>query len=309
MTSLQKVIRIKPKLFLISKNIEHNRQKMGEIFSKKYISSCSKITSWNQLTVYQKHISIFLKFPQNFTENSEFVKNLHKIIIVGLFDLRKLLNLVIKLLFVLHGFSTMTSSIKILLFDLPGFKIVSNVTMLVLLYGAPIWADVINARQYRRMEMVLVQEKAALRCVSAYRTVSTEAVCVLAGITPIEIVADERRRVYSVTCWVKLKSAKALRVRREERQVTLRKWKERLSESFKGEWTHLLIRYLGAWLERGHGQINFYLTQVMSGHGVFNAYLFHMKLAESPNCSNCDRRGRDDDIWHTLFKCLAFQLY
>ncbi len=34
------------------------------------------------------------------------------------------LNLVIELLFVLHGFSTMTSSIKILLFDLHGFKIV-----------------------------------------------------------------------------------------------------------------------------------------------------------------------------------------
>ncbi len=41
---------------------------------------------------------------------------------LGLFNLRKLLNLVIKLLFVLHGFSTITSSIKILLFDLPGFN-------------------------------------------------------------------------------------------------------------------------------------------------------------------------------------------
>ncbi len=41
---------------------------------------------------------------------------------LGLFDLQKLLNLVIKLLFILHGFSTMTSSVKILLFDLRGFK-------------------------------------------------------------------------------------------------------------------------------------------------------------------------------------------
>ncbi len=45
------------------------------------------------------------------------------LLIVGLFDLQKLLNLVIKLLFVvLHGFSIMTSSIKIPLFDLPGFN-------------------------------------------------------------------------------------------------------------------------------------------------------------------------------------------
>ncbi len=94
--------------------------------------------------------------------------------------------------------------------------------------------------------MVSVQRKAALRCVSAYRTVSTEAVCVLAGIPLIEIVADERRMVYSATRRVKPKSAKALRVRCEERQVMFHKWKERLSESSKGEWTRLLIRNLDA---------------------------------------------------------------
>ncbi len=55
--------------------------------------------------------------------------------------------------------------------------------------------------------------------------------------------------------------------------------------------------------------MNFYLMQEMSGHGAFNAYLFRMKLVESPDCSNCDRRGRDDDAWHTLIECLAFQLY
>ncbi len=36
---------------------------------------------------------------------------------------------------------------------------------------------------------------------------------------------------------------------------------------------------------------------------------FRMKLAESPECTNCDRRGRDDDAWHTLFECPAFQRY
>ncbi len=55
--------------------------------------------------------------------------------------------------------------------------------------------------------------------------------------------------------------------------------------------------------------MNFYLTQAMSSQGAFNAYLFRMKLAESPECSNCDRRGRDDDAWHTPFECPAFQLY
>ncbi len=121
--------------------------------------------------------------------------------------------------------------------------------------------------------------------------------------TPIEIVADGRKWVYSVTHWNSLKSGKVLWVRYEERQITLHKWKEWLSE------THQLIHDLEMWLERGHGQMNFYQTQVMSGHGVYNAYLFRMKLAERPKCTNCDRRGRDDDAWHTLFECPTFQLY
>ncbi len=60
---------------------------------------------------------------------------------------------------------------------------------------------------------------------------------------------------------------------------------------------------------RGYGRIDFYLSQVMSGHGAFITGLLHMKLAESPECSNCDNRGRDDNAWHTLFGCLALQLF
>ncbi len=97
-------------------------------------------------------------------------------------------------------------------------------------------------KEYRRMEMVSVQQKAALRYVSAYRTVSRESVCVLADILLIKVVVDEPKRVYSVTRWINPKSGIALRVRHEERQVTPCKWKERFSGSVKGEWTHLLIR-------------------------------------------------------------------
>ncbi len=57
---------------------------------------------------------------------------------------------------------------------------------------------------------------------------------------------------------------------------------ERLFENSKGEWARLLVRNLDTWLDRGHRQMNFYLTQVMSSHGALNTYLFHMKLAESP---------------------------
>ncbi len=110
-------------------------------------------------------------------------------------------------------------------------KLLASVAMHVHLYGVLIWADTINTREYQRMKMVSVQEKAAWKCVSADRNVSSEAVCVLAGISLTEIVADERYRVYSSTCRINSKSRKALQVRCEERQVKLGKWKERLSGS------------------------------------------------------------------------------
>ncbi len=94
--------------------------------------------------------------------------------------------------------------------------------------------------------------------------------------TLIEIVVEERKRVNSS------KSAKVLWVRREERRVTLRKWKECLTQSSKEEWARLLIRNFDVWLERGHGQLNFYLTPVTYSHGAFNVYLFRMKPTESP---------------------------
>ncbi len=205
---------------------------------------------------------------------------------------------------VVAGISRLMSNLEVL--SEGKCKRLANVAMLVLLYEAPIWADAINAKKYWRTEMVSVQRKAVLRCVSTYRIVSTEAVCVLTGILPIEIVVDEHKRVYRATHQISSKSGKVLRVRLDERQVMLHKWKELLLGSSKGEWTHLLTHNLKVKLERCHGQTNFYLTQVMSGHRAFNVYLFHMKLAKSPECTNCDRRWWDDDAWLTLFECLAF---
>ncbi len=36
---------------------------------------------------------------------------------------------------------------------------------------------------------------------------------------------------------------------------------------------------------------------------------FPHKAGRKPDCSNCNRRGWDDDTWHTMFECPTFQLY
>ncbi len=116
------------------------------------------------------------------------------------------------------------------------------------------------------------------------------------GVLPVEIVPDEDKRLYSTAC-------KVLWVRCNERQVTLCKWEEQPSGSSIGKWTLLLIHNFRLWLERGHRYMDFYLSQIMFGHATFNAYLFRMKLVESPKCANGDRRRRDDAAWYIPFGC------
>ena len=155
--------------------------------------------------------------------------------------------------------------------------------------------------------MEKIHRRAALRCVSAYRTVSTEALCVLARSPPIELLAEERAVVFKAKKTTTTKQ-EALWVKQEARRSLLVKWKARIAQSKLGQWTtHVLIRDLDGWMNRNHGQLNFHLTQVLSGHGCFNKYL-HEKLrkVEQATCSHCNQ-GRDDGPQHTLFECEAWR--
>lgn len=70
-----------------------------------------------------------------------------------------------------------------------------NTAMSVLLYGALIWSNAVNI-SYGVVELVKIQRKVSLSCVSVYRTASTEGVCVLARIWPVELITEERTVVY-----------------------------------------------------------------------------------------------------------------
>jgi hypothetical protein len=59
------------------------------------------------------------------------------------------------------------------------------------------------------------------------------------------------------------------------------------------------------WLTRSHGQLNFYMTQIITGHGCFNKYLWRIKKIDAPNCSHC--HSLCDDARHTLAICPAWE--
>lgn len=66
----------------------------------------------------------------------------------------------------------------------------------ILLYGAPVWHTALRMQKYRN-KLENAQRTALLRVTSAYRTVSTLALQVVAAVVPIDLLVHERTHMYT----------------------------------------------------------------------------------------------------------------
>lgn len=173
-------------------------------------------------------------------------------------------------------------------------RLLMSVTHSILLYGCEIWADALNQEKYRR-RLAAIQRRGALRVASAYRTVSEPAALVVAGVIPIKLMAQERRQVYQE------KKMRGEADTAEARQNTMRHWQECWERESRGRWTARLVGNLGEWSGRKFGEVNFYLTQLLTDHGYFRAYLHRMGKVGSAACQYGD--SDTDDAKHTFFEC------
>ncbi|KAJ8950086.1 hypothetical protein NQ318_017811 [Aromia moschata] len=130
--------------------------------------------------------------------------------------------------------------------------------------------------------MAAVQRRGPLRVTCAYRTVSEEAVLVIAGAAPIDLLTFERATLYNV----KINGDNSNEARARLKKETL---------------------HISGWLSRKHGETDFYLTQLLTGHGQFNAYLFKMNLHRTPTWKYCP--DKIDDAEHTFFECDRWKDY
>lgn len=62
---------------------------------------------------------------------------------------------------------------------------------------------------------------------------------------------------------------------------------------------------LTRWLDRRGGGLSFHLTQLLTGHGCFGAYLFKIGKSSAPYCEHC-AGGIVDTIDHTWSGCPAW---
>ncbi|KAH8361318.1 hypothetical protein KR084_003797 [Drosophila pseudotakahashii] len=168
-------------------------------------------------------------------------------------------------------------------------RIIATVATSTILYAASIWAEAMKSATYSR-QCKAVYRRCALRITSSFCTVSEEAALVIAGTIPIDLLAAERRTGSTGS--------------RTQRSNTIEAWQRRWTNADTGRWTHRLIPSLipEKPIRERHGQVDYYLTQMISGHGCFKAYLHWFKHEPSPCCDHCGTASIED-AEHALFIC------
>lgn len=172
--------------------------------------------------------------------------------------------------------------------------VLAGVTESIILYAAPIWTSCLKFQKYRKT-LIKEQRKTLIRVCRAYRTVSDDALAMIAGIPPLDIKAEERAEAFG----------KTEREREELKERTMNMWEERWRRSEKGAWTRKLIKDVRKWINRGHGELNYHMTQALTGHGCFGEYLHRFKKRSNPQCQSCGEPV--DSVEHALFKCERFR--
>lgn len=178
-------------------------------------------------------------------------------------------------------------------------KLLAGVVSSILLYAAPIWHMALQTKAYSR-HCKSVYRRSCIRVICGFRTISHEAAQVLAGMIPLDLIADERARLY------KHKNDEEYQnLRSTLRAETIRIWQERWNSTNRGRWTHRLIPNIEPWLTRPHGEVDYYLTQFLTGHGCFRDYQERFKIDNCAVCPNC--APTLEDVEHVFFYCPRFQ--
>ncbi|XP_066906748.1 uncharacterized protein [Halyomorpha halys] len=126
-------------------------------------------------------------------------------------------------------------------------RLLATVVPSIMLYAAPIWKEAIVTISYRR-QMVSVYRGVSLRTVSAFPTVSYEAVCVIARMPSVELLVEEKTRHYGRRLHVS---------REEERKITIDQWQQCWEAADSGRWSCRLIPEVGTWYVHQHGEVDF----------------------------------------------------
>lgn len=171
-------------------------------------------------------------------------------------------------------------------------RVMLGVITSTLLYAVPAWGHTLKRKKYKQ-KIISSQRKGNLRIATAYRTVSADALCVIAGQIPITLLAEERMELFEKKCTTE-------KEKKEIRLEIIKKWQEEWDRSEKGRWTYRLIKDVARWYNCSFRKTNYFFTQFLSGHGCFKKYLFRFKRSNTEACPYCQE---EDTPEHVIFSC------
>lgn len=132
-----------------------------------------------------------------------------------------------------------------------------------LLYAAPVWCSSLVVQNHRQV-LLGPQRTVALRVASAYQTMSTRSILVVAEIVPVHLMARGRCELR------RLQNNDTVNTRQLVDNNVWGWWQQEWEEKAStGAWTKRLIPDVKSWTSRTHRASGFYMTQFLTGHGCF----------------------------------------
>ncbi|KAG7196382.1 hypothetical protein KM043_018806 [Ampulex compressa] len=185
----------------------------------------------------------------------------------------------------------------------------------IVTYAAAGWADSLNVHHKRRLDGT--QRYALLRVTKGYRTISNDALPVIAAEIPIVLMLEERRALFYLKRNLEFKTGNFHYIPSETpldigqlsdhkkiiRNEILDMWQKAWETSTKGRLTYAYISKVRDRLEAGWIELDHYLVQLLSGHGNINDKLYNLGLKESGECT-C---GEPDTVPHIIYDCEALE--
>lgn len=176
------------------------------------------------------------------------------------------------------------------------------------LYGAPAWCSVL--RHGYGMKMLSACQRIVLYAIlRVCRTVSTDAMQVLAGAPPWDLVAQERSDRFLVKRGLSagLSLVAGLSVAERSNRVLVHErlmdtWQSRWEECTNGRVTFRWIRHVRFVEENDWFKPSLHLCFVLTGHGSLGVFLRARGLAESELC----RCGEPED-WEHVLRCPRYE--
>jgi len=152
-------------------------------------------------------------------------------------------------------------------------------------YGASSWYPNLSSKLRSKLESA--QRQTLLAVTGAYRTTSTRALQVIAGVPPIHLQIELRINIENGMS------------RQEAEDKCLEDWQTLWTGSIKGRWTFTFLPDVKLRIMTPL-PFDHYYSQIISGHGDFNFKLNGFNLAEDPSC----RCGyQEDSAEHWLNDC------